>query len=122
MLTPVFRYPDGKTPVLAPECKSLLINEKEVRFDITKGEPTLPIIKFGEIYHMGWDIPTRYCIDSIKQCWKDHAHGGNLLKTSERELLNVASEDKQEKLKIEKVLGVSELLPCPTCGQLTEKV
>jgi hypothetical protein len=39
------------------------------------GEPSLPLKASGEMWHRGWDIPTRWAIDANNQCWMDNAHG-----------------------------------------------
>lgn len=41
-------------------------------------QPKLPLRNHGEIWHVGWDIPTRWAIDNSGQRWEDNAHGHNL--------------------------------------------
>lgn len=38
-------------------------------------KPELPLKSHGEIWHIGWDIPTRWAVDASDQRWEDNAHG-----------------------------------------------
>lgn len=49
--------------------------------------PTLPFKRTGEIWHEGWDIPTRYVIDGKEIVWMDNAHGGYLQMRSMKDLI-----------------------------------
>lgn len=122
MLEPVFVYPDGKTPSALSDRKKLTLSEREnLVFFIAEGEPTLPILTHGKIWHEGWDIPTRYCVDTDQQCWADNAHGHPLSKISKETLLNMF-ERVEERLNLEKILGMApSYAPCPTCGHYTKK-
>lgn len=50
-------------------------------------EPTLPLLLEGETMTVGWDIPTRWAVDSDKRCWMDNAHGHKLDTCKVTELL-----------------------------------
>mgnify|MGYP001614911243 CR=1 FL=1 len=54
-----------------------------------------PIAQFkdqGELWHVGWDIPTRYVIDAHGHCWKDNAHGHDLEPCTNDQLLGEATD------------------------------
>ncbi len=38
-------------------------------------QPELPFQNHGEIWHIGWEIPTRWAVDASGQRWEDNAHG-----------------------------------------------
>lgn len=78
---------------------------KELKFD---GEPALPIVAQGEIWHVGWDIATQWAFDSNDQCWMDNAHGHSLEKVSWEGLLGTAADDPSAAEKIRQVLGIPE--------------
>lgn len=37
--------------------------------------PVPPVLLAGRTWHEGWDIPTRWAIDSNRVVWADNAHG-----------------------------------------------
>lgn len=96
----------------------LVNNLQPLEFDITKGEPALPLQEAGNIYHNGWDIPTRYAVDAQRQAWMDNAHGHALHRVSMSDLL-ITFETPKERLALETKLGLTPSAhPCPACGQL----
>ena len=60
------------------------------RFYINKDKkiPVLPFKTYGDLWHAGWDIPTKYVIDADKQVWLDNAHGGDLCLVSSKILFS----------------------------------
>ena len=54
------------------------------------------ITHFGEIWSIGWDIPTKWAIDEHGQCWMDNAHGHALEPVEQRVLLGEASGESDE--------------------------
>jgi|SRR3990172_5479955 len=103
---PVLNYPDGKEPgiMVAGECKL-----GKLQFFIghpVKKVPALPLKKIGELWHKGWDIPTRWAIDANGQCWMDSAHGGSLVPASQNALLSNA-ETEEDKNLIRRLLELS---------------
>lgn len=49
-----------------------------------RGTPQLPIVASGEIWHIGWDIPTRWAVDSDDQWWMDNGHGHALTRCDKK--------------------------------------
>ena len=75
-----------------------------------EGPPVLPFIASGELWHTGWDIPTRYVVDSDKRCWMDNAHGHSLEIVSSKALLSSA-EQFQERAALREILSIKPELP-----------
>jgi hypothetical protein len=91
-------YPDGHTGVRYVGLAALKLEgvERELSFVVKEDRsdtPALPLRGHGELWHTGWDIPTRWAIDAKGRCFMDSAHGGSmgavdfgaLLATCERE-------------------------------------
>ncbi len=72
--------------------------------------PTLPILDSGEVEHTGWDIPTRYAVDTGGGCWMDDAHGGCLCLVTTHELLS-SVENEYDRDSIRRALGLKPELP-----------
>ena len=89
--------------------------QTDIIFPVEDGLPVLPIKLYGELWHSGWDIPTRYAIDVNNKCWKDGAHGGFVTPCTVDELLGEA-EDEQAKNTIRRVLGLPETKRCSCCS------
>ena len=100
---PHLNYPDGKTGI--PVVDLAIDITTSILFYIAKQVPALPIKGHGEIEHMGWDIPTRWAIDSENICWMDGAHGGSLHPVSRKTLLSETDEYSDKKT-ISELLGV----------------
>ena len=79
--------------------------------------PTLPLKAYNELWHKGWDIPTKYAIDANNRCWMDNAHGGFLYECSSNDLI-YDSKDESERNIIRTLLGEKENLTtvCPCCN------
>lgn len=109
---PVLNYPDGVNgiPVVGLAQLQLGGDDRALQFDIGDGTPKLPLKKHGEIWHTGWDIPTRYAIDAEDGCWKDNAHGHALSKVPKESLLS-EPEQEHERNELRRLLGVE--LPMP---------
>lgn len=73
--------------------------------------PVMPILSRGELWHEGWDIPTRWAIDSKHQCWRDSAHGGELEKVDTQHFLSYVEKDERVTRQVREVLGLKPLLP-----------
>lgn len=67
--------------------------------------PALPLKASGEIWHSGWDIPTRWAVDAAGGCWADNAHGHPLEKCRPDELIAACEKD-TEKRRMQKLLGL----------------
>lgn len=105
--------PEGFSPCYLfegdPEKEFLLTDcatAEGLTFSSEQKLPSLPLLLQGKIWHEGWDIPTRWAIDSNKQCWMDEASGQSLKKVSRYRLLNSSDE-----LSIRQVLGVRPKMP-----------
>lgn len=68
----------------------------DVFFDLTQGEPKLPIKLHGKIWHRGWDIPTEWAIDAAAQTWVEGILG-RLEKTSPEKLIQMVETDEQKR-------------------------
>ena len=77
----------------------------ELDFDLSNKVPVLPLKTTNKIWHLGWDIPTRYTIDNSNQCWMDNAHGHSLSPVEDKELLSIC-ENQQDRNLIRKALGL----------------
>jgi hypothetical protein len=116
-LDPNYKVPAGFRPVLnyCPPYETtgcpvvgevlLVVDEntsspKELKFYIDDAVPTLPLRAHGQIYHNGWDIPTRWAIDASGKCWKDNAHGHGLEPTLGRHLLGETSDSPHSRQEI----------------------
>jgi hypothetical protein len=114
---PVFLYHDGRTPYVRDGVVRVRVpdqNSLEFAADWTKAEtlPSLPLKGHGGISHQGWDIPTRWAIDSANKCWADNAHGHSLHRVEEKELLGMArSEDAYALNSMHRILGKKPPLP-----------
>lgn len=100
-MVPMLNYPDGVNGVTvvgvayintdgAMECT----NDWPC-FEVGKNHehaPALPLKKFGEIWHVGWDIPTRFAIDAKNTCYIDNAHGHPMHPTSTSDFLKMIEE------------------------------
>jgi len=82
----------------------------DLDFNIEDGAPTLPLKDYGELWLIGWDIPTRWAIDANNQCWANDAHGGCLHKSEVFTLLADA-ESERDKNNIRRILGMKPMLP-----------
>lgn len=119
-IVPYYLYRDGVSVAREGLCKVEGALRQPMAFE---GEPVLPIIA-GEVWHSGWDIPTRYAIDADNQCWMDNAHGHPSNKVSAKDFLNLFNEEKYLSLRIKYAerLGVdAKVDKCPTCGHMTRK-
>lgn len=65
----------------------------DLSFDITGGEPSLPLKVYDAIDHKGWDIPTLYAIDADDRCWVNDAHGGVLEKCTYEVLIRETKDE-----------------------------
>ena len=74
--------------------------------------PALPLKKnmYGTLWHIGWDIPTNYVIDSDNKCWADDAHGHALQHVKSHTLLSLAK-NQADKNKIRSLLGMRPAMP-----------
>lgn len=112
---PYYNYPNGQNegvPVVGRAKLKISLNGLHRVLEFFIGEnnehiPSLPIKNHGEIWHVGWDIPTRWAIDNANECWVDNAHGSCLMKTTKEELLGSTDEDDvKERNKIKQTLGL----------------
>lgn len=67
--------------------------------------PALPLKDHGELWHTGWDIPTRWAIDASGACWMDNAHGHALCPVPVGALLGEA-ENQSARNRIRASLGM----------------
>lgn len=81
-----------------------------LEFSIENGAPKLPLKKWGELWHVGWDIPNQYAIDADNNCWVGSDHGGELTKVPTEVLISTADTE-EEKNDIRQFLGIA--LPMP---------
>lgn len=120
-IVPYYLYPDGKTPVAQEgRCTVEGALSQPMEFE---GEPALPI-SAGEVWHSGWDIPTRYAIDADDQCWADNAHGHPLNKISVGDFLGlfITEEYLATRISYAERLGVDPKVDkCPTCGHMKRR-
>ena len=77
-------------------------------------QPDLPLRGYGELWHSGWDIPTRWAVDDKGQCWMNNAHGGHLSKVTPEQLIGTA-EDEQTRNNLRGLVGLEKMQPCPHC-------
>ncbi len=100
-----YKVPEGFLPVLdylntqdgepvVGECR-LNIDGEDLFFHIDEKVPVLPLKGYGQIWHKGWDIPTRWAIDGSKQCWIDNAHGDCLYPVEDYILLGTSENDSE---------------------------
>lgn len=71
------------------------IGNREATFD---GEPSLPFLLTGQAHYKGWDIPTLWAIDGLKQCWVNDGHGGDLQRVPRSCLLVELNDDTRDKV------------------------
>lgn len=99
-------YPDGihGVPVMS---EGLVMTEDQqgLNFGFEQKIPMLPLKAHGESWHRGWDIPTRWAVDAINQCWMDNAHGHALEPVSASTLLG-HMEDHSDSEDIRKALDM----------------
>jgi hypothetical protein len=76
-----------------------------------KKQPVAPYRHQGAINHLGWDIPTRWCVDANGDLFKDYAHGWDPSPTTVEVLLHEASDDKSAEAEIRRVLGLASEAP-----------
>lgn len=77
--------------------------------------PKIPLRGYGELWHLGWGIPTMWAIDKEGQCWASNAHGSIMDRVSDKELISIAEEE-GDKNKIRALLGMAETVQCKHCG------
>ncbi len=89
------------------------------RWSFHDGTPAKPYKAYGEIWSIGWDIPTCWLIDANNQCWKDAAHGPHLHPCADHELIAEAEAPNDFKTsdRIREALGLGKRETCPHCGQ-----
>lgn len=68
--------------------------------------PALPYKASGQIWHMGWDIPTEYCIDADNICWVNGAHGGDPYKRVGLQELFDLFEEEDGANELRRILGL----------------
>lgn len=68
-------------------------------------EPVLPLKGCGQVWTVGWDIPTTWAIDAKNQCWMDDAHGSPMRQVEVRFLLGEASDTPAVVAEIRRLLG-----------------
>jgi hypothetical protein len=106
---PVLNYRNDKAgePVVG-ECRLKDSGWNGLVFDIgdpVDVVPALPLRASGEIWHTGWDIPTRWAIDALGSCWMDNAHGHALCLVQVSRLLGEA-ETQMSRNHIRMILGM----------------
>jgi hypothetical protein len=84
-------------------------------FNITGGEPSMPIKIYYEIDHKGWDIPTLYAIDADNRCWMNDAHGGYVEECTYEALINI-TKDESLLNDIRAAVGKPVRKPCQCCN------
>jgi hypothetical protein len=72
--------------------------------------PALPLKANGELWHTGWDIPTRWAIDALGACWMDNAHGHPMRHVDNGRLLGEA-ESQRDRNHIRNLLGMGQEEP-----------
>ena len=55
--------------------------------------PKLPLKYHGQLWFKGWDIPTRFAIDTDGQWWMDNAHGHPLYKCTKKNVIDEVEDD-----------------------------
>lgn len=117
---PVFLYPESKgenTQILknVVRVKTGEENNRTLEFYAngfeSKSLPSLPLKGTGEIWEVGWDIPTRWAVDASGQTWRDNAHGGAMHRCKTEDLLSEAQGDLEVLQTIHKLLGKKPPLP-----------
>lgn len=73
--------------------------------------PALPLRGHGEIWTVGWDIPTRWAVDALGRAWADNAHGGAMDSCTPDSLLSEARESPNSLVTLHKLLGRKPPLP-----------
>jgi len=69
------------------------------------GEPKLPILLEDEYDNRGWDIPTKYGVDSDFICWMNMAHGDACQPTTVQSLVeDMDKEGHEEKANVVRAL------------------
>jgi hypothetical protein len=68
--------------------------------------PVLPLKGYGELWHTGWDIPTKWAIDGAGQCWINDGHHGSCLFQVPNEVLLNEVEDEDDANKFRERLGL----------------
>lgn len=69
-----------------------------------------PLKTSGHIWHVGWDIPTRYAVDSAGTVWMDNAHGGTLWPATAEELV-CAAQSEEGRNHLRKILDLPATEP-----------
>lgn len=72
--------------------------------------PAAPLKHKGELWHEGWDIPTKFAVDADNECWMNNAHGHALCHVSAAILIGTA-ENEFTQNSIRRILGME--LPMP---------
>lgn len=64
----------------------------------------------GKVWHVVWDIPTYYAIDSNNECWMSNAHGNVLSPVSPAKMLS-SIKDETDLNVVRKILGMKPIMP-----------
>lgn len=111
--TPVFVYKNGLNE--NAEIKADVVRTPEGSFYVegfkAQNLPTLPIRAYGEIWSVGWDIPTRWAVDARGKTWVNDAHGGPMGRCIVEVLLSQANNDPESLKTIYEVLGKKPPMP-----------
>lgn len=83
--------------------------------EIAGDEPVMPLKAHGEIWHTGWDIPTRWAVDAAGRAYMDNAHGHELRRVEPDHLIN-STESLSDRQTVRKALGRAVCKPCAHCG------
>lgn len=81
-----------------------------------------PLKAEGNLWHTGWDIPTRWAVDADGVTYMDNGHGHKLTPVTQTELLSNA-EDPDDANRIRRALGIDEVeTPEQTAARLQQEI
>lgn len=90
--------------------------ESKFCFNTSQVTPHLPLRGSGEVWHQGWDIPTRWAVDAQGQGWANDGHGGDLYPCSIPEIIDLPDDD-SAKAEIARLLKWTLIKKsCKCCG------
>lgn len=104
-------YPDGVTAKpLEHHARCTAPDGEKIDFYVEDKVPALPLKRYGDMWHVGWDIPTRWAIDADNGCWMNDGHGGSMYPLEAPEHLVAAADTEEEQNDLRRLLGL-EILP-----------
>ena len=101
----VYEYPDGINKIAKKDCVSF----GALEFYIEDKVPA-KIKHSGEIWHNGWDCPTRWAIDENLQCWMNDAHG-HALEPVNKKILLQEEQDEIRRNRLRRFLNMKPEMP-----------